>query len=98
MRGFKKIGIILPFLFLSGCMSSPNTLKSLPKCDGYSKRPLNRSMWNWEGKNPSPTPIIISNNTDIKSSVKEGKFETLLAQKLTDEEIASSYKNCGQKA
>ncbi|MDT4872102.1 hypothetical protein FQZ97_1072710 [compost metagenome] len=20
----------------------------LPKCDGYSRRPLNRSMWQWE--------------------------------------------------
>ncbi|WP_375678759.1 MULTISPECIES: type IV secretion protein VblB7 [unclassified Bartonella] len=95
MRGLKKIGIILPFLFLSGCMSSPNTLKSLPKCDGYSKRPLNRSMWNWEGKKPTPRPIIISGNT--QSSVKESKLETLLAQKLTDEEM-KSYKNCGQKA
>ncbi|WP_273724595.1 type IV secretion protein VblB7 [Bartonella sp. AU18XJBT] len=95
MRGFKKIGIILPFLFLSGCMSSPNTLKSLPKCDGYSKRPLNRSMWNWEGKKPTPRSIIISGNT--QSSVKESKLETILAQKLTDEEM-KSYKNCGQKA
>ncbi|WP_375634902.1 MULTISPECIES: type IV secretion protein VblB7 [unclassified Bartonella] len=95
MRGVKKIWIILPFLFLSGCMSSSNTLKSLPKCDGYSKRPLNRSMWNWEGKKPTPRPIIISGNT--QSSVKESKLETLLAQKFTDEEM-KSYKNCGQKA
>jgi len=31
---------------LSGCatLSYP-----LPKCDGYAKRPLNRSMWEWEG-------------------------------------------------
>ncbi|WP_051013512.1 hypothetical protein [Bartonella florencae] len=78
-------------------MSSSHTLKSLPKCDGYSKRPLNKSMWNWEGKNPSSTPIIISNNTDLPSSVKEGKLETLLSQKLTDEEM-ESYKDCGQKA
>lgn len=54
-------------------------------------------MWNWEGKNPSSTPIIISNNTDLSSSVKEGKLETLLSQKLTDKEM-ESYKDCGQKA
>ncbi|WP_273760293.1 type IV secretion protein VblB7 [Bartonella sp. ML70XJBT.G] len=95
MREFKKIGVILSLILLNGCMSSSNTLKSLPKCDGYSKRPLNKSMWNWEGKNPSSTPIIISNN--ILSSVKEGKLETLLSQKLTDEEM-ESYKDCGQKA
>lgn len=31
---------------LAGCatLSYP-----LPKCDGYAKRPLNRSMWEWEG-------------------------------------------------
>ncbi|GAA5109705.1 hypothetical protein GCM10023261_12880 [Bartonella jaculi] len=52
-------------------------------------------MWNWEGKKPTPTPIIISNNSP--SPKKEGKLEMLLAQKLTDEEM-KSYKNCGQKA
>ncbi|GAA4664904.1 type IV secretion protein VblB7 [Bartonella pachyuromydis] len=78
-------------------MPSSNTLKSLPKCDEYSKWPLNKSMWNWEGKNPSSPPIIISNNTDLPSSVKESKLETLLSQKLTDEEM-ESYKDCGQKA
>ncbi|MDW9475679.1 hypothetical protein [Sinorhizobium meliloti] len=31
---------------LSGCASMTYPL---PKCDGYSRRPLNRSMWQWEG-------------------------------------------------
>ncbi|EJF75972.1 type IV secretion protein VblB7 [Bartonella alsatica] len=97
MREFKIIGVFLSLVLLNGCMSSPNTLKSLPKCDGYSKRPLNKSMWNWEGKTPSPTPIIISNNTDIKPPPQKNGFKALLAQKLTDEEI-ESYKDCGQKA
>jgi len=30
---------------LSGCASLSYPL---PKCDGYSRRPLNRSMWQWE--------------------------------------------------
>ncbi|MQW88512.1 hypothetical protein [Sinorhizobium saheli] len=30
---------------LSGCAS---LTYPLPKCDGYSRRPLNRSMWHWE--------------------------------------------------
>ncbi|UNE53883.1 type IV secretion protein VblB7 [Bartonella machadoae] len=97
MWEFKKIGILLSLILLNGCMSSPNTLKSLPKCDGYSKRPLNKSMWNWEGKNPSPTPVIISNNTNIKPPPQEGVLKALLAQKLTDQE-RESYKDCGQKA
>ncbi|WP_035008082.1 hypothetical protein [Candidatus Bartonella washoeensis] len=98
MQEFKKIGIIFPFLFLSGCISLPNTLKSLPKCDEYSRRPLNKSMWNWEGKTPSPTPVIISNRADIKPPAQDGGFKALLAQKLTAEGMEAFYKNCGQKA
>ena len=30
---------------LSGCAS---LTYPLPKCDGYSRRPLNRAMWQWE--------------------------------------------------
>lgn len=33
-------------LALGGCAS---LTYPLPKCDGYSRRPLNRSMWEWEG-------------------------------------------------
>lgn len=38
--------LILTASVLAGCatLSYP-----LPKCDGYAKRPLNRSMWEWEG-------------------------------------------------
>ena len=31
---------------LGGCAS---LTYPLPKCDGYSRRPLNRAMWEWEG-------------------------------------------------
>jgi len=31
---------------LVGCASMA---EPLPKCDGYSRRPLNRSMWEWDG-------------------------------------------------
>lgn len=30
---------------VSGCAS---LVYPLPKCDGYAKRPLNRSMWDWD--------------------------------------------------
>jgi len=33
-------------LILSGCASLSYPL---PKCNGYSRRPLNSSMWQWEG-------------------------------------------------
>lgn len=30
---------------VSGCATQSYPL---PKCDGYAKRPLNRSMWDWD--------------------------------------------------
>lgn len=41
-----RIVTLIGLLFaVSGCaaLSYP-----LPKCDGYAKRPLNRSMWDWD--------------------------------------------------
>lgn len=29
--------------------------KGAPSCDGSAKRPLNRSLWDWEAKPPAPT-------------------------------------------
>src|SRR5689334_19707455 len=40
---------ILLAMELTGCASKSHPL---PKCDGYSRRPLNRSMWQWEGNKP----------------------------------------------
>ncbi|MEL6093439.1 type IV secretion protein VblB7 [Bartonella schoenbuchensis] len=95
MRGFKNIGIILSLVcFMSGCASFQNTARPLPKCNGYSERPLNKPMWNWEGKNPSSTPIMINNDTSVKSSVQNDSFDMALAEKSKHHEI-ESYKNCG---
>lgn len=42
----RTVFCLLLLALVSGC----NTMTShLPKCDGYAKRPLNRSMWQWEG-------------------------------------------------
>ncbi|MET3794936.1 hypothetical protein [Aquamicrobium terrae] len=42
----RTIALLCMAAVLSGCaaLSYP-----LPKCDGYSRRPLNRAMWEWEG-------------------------------------------------
>lgn len=38
-------------LALAGCASITGP-RPAPACDGYSRRPLNRSMWEWESVNP----------------------------------------------
>ena len=42
---FRIILLLCVMSILSGCASFSH---SLPKCDGYSRRPLNRSMWRWQ--------------------------------------------------
>ncbi|WP_261338749.1 hypothetical protein [Rhizobium leguminosarum] len=41
---------LLLALELTGCASRSHPL---PKCDGYSRRPLNRAMWQWEDNKPA---------------------------------------------
>lgn len=41
---------LFTLLLISGCASISHPLA---KCDGYSKRPLNRSMWQWENTKPA---------------------------------------------
>ena len=41
-----RIIVLIGLVFaVSGCASLSYPL---PKCDGYTKRPLNRSMWDWD--------------------------------------------------
>ena len=42
----KTTVLLVVLAALGGCAS---LTYPLPKCDGYSRRPLNRSMWEWEG-------------------------------------------------
>ncbi|WP_324763889.1 hypothetical protein SO078_23980 (plasmid) [Sinorhizobium meliloti] len=41
----KTLPLLCMAVALSGCASMAYPLS---KCDGYSRRPLNRSMWQWE--------------------------------------------------
>ncbi|MDB5550134.1 MAG: virB7 [Rhizobium sp.] len=41
----KTVSLLFMAATLSGCAS---LTYPLPKCDGYTRRPLNRAMWQWE--------------------------------------------------
>lgn len=43
----RTVSLLCMAATFSGCAS---LTYPLPKCDGYSRRPLNRSMWQWEDK------------------------------------------------
>ncbi|WP_408914476.1 hypothetical protein [Brucella pseudogrignonensis] len=42
------IRLTMTLVLLTGLFGCQSVKYPLPTCDGYSKRPLNKSMWNWE--------------------------------------------------
>lgn len=59
---------------VSGCatLSYP-----LPKCDGYAKRPLNRSMWDWDAGQ--------AQGTEQQSSLADGNGTALAFAEQSNE-------------
>ncbi|MCW1411126.1 hypothetical protein OLZ32_24140 [Rhizobium sp. 1AS11] len=47
------IRIIFSLFLATGLTGCASISHPLPKCDGYSRRPLNRSMWQWEDNRPA---------------------------------------------
>ncbi len=78
---------------LSGCatLSYP-----LPKCDGYAKRPLNRSMWDWEAGKAQDDPrqqssLPSGNGTALAFAEHEPTVETVA---FADFDEAGSHAAC----
>jgi len=91
----RTVSLLCMAATFSGCAS---LTYPLPKCDGYSRRPLNRSMWQWE------------NNSNLKqdradaSSPAPGHLTPAYAEERQDPpafahfDIAGSYRRCGGSA
>ncbi|MBB3133195.1 type IV secretion system protein VirB7 [Rhizobium pisi] len=86
---------ILLAMELTGCASKSHPL---PKCDGYSRRPLNRSMWQWEGNKPikqdGSDAVPAAATAHVSSYGKERLTEKPAA--FVDFDAAGSYRPCGE--
>ncbi|MBB3965895.1 hypothetical protein [Rhizobium metallidurans] len=73
---------------LGGCAS---LTYPLPKCDGYSRRPLNRSMWEWEGDSK-----LKQQQSDASPSISVTPFaeETREPAAFAHLDIDGSYRRC----
>ncbi|TAU75057.1 hypothetical protein ELI15_02405 [Rhizobium ruizarguesonis] len=78
---------------LTGCASMSHPL---PKCDGYSRRPLNRSMWQWEDNKPTR-----QNGSDAAQPMATGYASSYGEEPLAEEPAAfahfdalDSYRQC----
>jgi type IV secretion system protein VirB7 len=73
---------------LAGCASMTDPL---PKCDGYSRRPLNRSMWEWEGDSKlKQQQSNASSSTSVTPFVEEASEPAAFAHL----DIDGSYRRC----
>lgn len=73
---------------LGGCAS---LTYPLPKCDGYSRRPLNRSMWEWQGDSKLKDQ---QSNTNSSTSVTPFAEEAREPAAFAHLDVDSSYRRC----
>lgn len=68
---------------LTGCASRSHPL---PKCDGYSRRPLNRAMWQWEDNKPAKR-----SGNDAVPATATGRESSHSEEPLTEEPAAFAH-------
>jgi type IV secretion system protein VirB7 len=81
---------------LTGCGSISHPL---PKCDGYSRRPLNRSMWQWEsdGKTDQPTTGAIPADPASRAASFAEESASATPAAFEHFDVAVSYRPCEEK-
>lgn len=88
--------VLLFFLLTASLAGCGSITHPLPKCDGYSRRPLNRSMWQWDGDgkevNQSTTGAITDSTSNAASFAEQPAFVTPTAFAQFD--VAGSYRPC----
>lgn len=67
------IRILLPLLLIASLSSCASISSPLPKCDGYSRRPLNRAMWQWEDKGKQQKTAIKNEDAPALRAVPYAK-------------------------
>jgi type IV secretion system protein VirB7 len=87
----KTVSLLLMAATLSGCAS---LTYPLPKCDGYTRRPLNRAMWQWEDnsnlKQKRADIAVPASGRLATAYIEPGEDSSAFAQF----DIARSYRHC----
>ncbi|MDK4732059.1 hypothetical protein [Rhizobium sp. CNPSo 3490] len=90
-----RVGLLLfliPSLAACGSMSHP-----LPKCDGYSRRPMNRSMWQWQDNRSAEQPTTGAVSAQPLSQAVayvEDSLPSAAPAAFAPFDIAGSYRPC----
>lgn len=94
---FRFIASLLLSLTVTGCAGWN---KGAPSCDGSAKRPLNKSLWDWEAKPPAPpVPELppVKRLGQAEPSGASGRF-TQAEVTWSTFDIARSFQQCGGAA
>jgi type IV secretion system protein VirB7 len=90
--------MLLPFLLtliLAACSSISHPL---PKCDGYSRRPLNRSVWQWERNETSTlNSNAVSTNPTQHAAAYADEPRSTTSTAFAQFDVANSYRPCEGK-
>ncbi len=84
---------------LGGCASWS---KAPPSCDGSTRRPLNRSLWDWESGTPLATPEQAAPPTASDPLTRKGDAGSSAPAGQSPAsgshiDIAASYHPCGKE-
>ena len=92
----RMVFLLLLTAGLEGCGSINHPL---PKCDGYSRRPLNRSMWQWEnnGKADQPGAEAVPDNARAQATSYAQDLTSGMPAAFAHFDVASSYRPCEAK-
>ncbi|NKL20230.1 hypothetical protein [Rhizobium leguminosarum] len=92
------IRIVLSLFLAAGLPGCASISHPLPKCDGYSRRPLNRSMWQWEDNNAAKQPASETVPAKAASHVSSYGEEPVRAEPaaFAHFDAANSYRPCGE--
>jgi len=72
--------------------------KGPPSCDGLARRPLNRSLWDWETGTPlaTPEPPVPPSAPIIRKGETNAPAHRAATGRWAD--IVTSYRSCGKEA
>ncbi|WP_246695814.1 MULTISPECIES: hypothetical protein [Methylocystis] len=88
--GFLALALATP---LTSCASL--TGAGAPSCDGWTRRPLNRSLWDWENAAPIEAPTQPAIGEPIIRKGRAHANERTAALPVFD--IAASARRCGDR-
>lgn len=91
------IRMIFSLLLVTSLASCASITYPLPKCDGYSRRPLNRAMWQWEDKSSAKQPASDTDPGATSRVTPYAEAQSQVAPAAIEQfDIAGSYRNCGK--